>query len=259
MWDVKKKAIKNAFGDWDSSYAKLPRWLAIVKMRNPGTKFEWSHRQWAADEIRTPYPQFRRLFFAFEASIEGFKHCRPLLQIDATHLYGKYKGKLMIALSIDANGYVFLVAFAVVETESGETWGWFLRMIREHVTDRDGICLISDRHHSILEAVNVPSNGWCPPRGYHRFCLRHIASNFNTNFKNIPLKNILRRAGRKHQLRKFEECMARFAQLSSDTPQCVAYVSAIPKEQWSLAYDGGVRYGWMNINAIGTYEKTIDY
>ena len=56
MWDAKKKAIASAFGDWDSSYAKLPRWLAIVKMRNPGTKFEWSHRQWDAYEIRTPYP-----------------------------------------------------------------------------------------------------------------------------------------------------------------------------------------------------------
>ena len=48
-----------------------------------------------------------------------------MISIDATHLYDKYKGKLMIAMVIDANNKIYPLAFVVVEIESTETWGWF--------------------------------------------------------------------------------------------------------------------------------------
>ena len=54
-----------------------------------------------------------------------FRHCKPMISIDATHLYDKYKGKLMIAMVIDANNKIYPLAFVVVEIESTETWGWF--------------------------------------------------------------------------------------------------------------------------------------
>ena len=46
-----------------------------------------------------------------------------MISIDATHLYGKYKGKLMIAMATDANNKIYPVAFAVVDNESTDTWG----------------------------------------------------------------------------------------------------------------------------------------
>ncbi|KAK9087313.1 hypothetical protein Syun_029707 [Stephania yunnanensis] len=257
IWDAKRKAIAWAFGDWDESYAQLPRWLAAVRSKSPGTRIEWSQRQWRADEIRTASPRFRRVFFAFEASINAFKFCRPLLQIDATFLYGKYSGKLMIAISVDTNGHILPVAFAIAETESTDSWGWFLRMLRKHVTDREGICVISDRHPGILEAVNTPINCFCPPQGYHRYCLRRLLSNFGTHFKNEPLKVLLCRAVVQHQDRKFIACMERFTYLSSQTPQCLQYINAIPKELWTQAHDRGMRYGWMNSNGVGKYKVQI--
>ena len=48
-------------------------------------------------------------------------YCRPVISIDATHLNGKYKGKLMIAMAIDANNEIYPLAFAVVEKESKDT------------------------------------------------------------------------------------------------------------------------------------------
>ena len=42
-----------------------------------------------------------------------------MISIDETHLYGKYRGVLMIALAIDANQKVLPLAFAVVDKESG--------------------------------------------------------------------------------------------------------------------------------------------
>ena len=55
------------------------------------------------------------VFCAFHPSIEGFKHCRPILSIDGTNLYGKYKGTLMIAMGCGGNNQLFPLAFAITE------------------------------------------------------------------------------------------------------------------------------------------------
>ena len=46
-----------------------------------------------------------------------------MISIDATHLYGKYKANLMIAMVIDANNKIYPLAFIVVESENIEIWG----------------------------------------------------------------------------------------------------------------------------------------
>ena len=82
------------------------------------------------------------LFLTFGPCVKGFKLCRPIIQIDRTHLYGKYKGKLLIATSIDTNGHIFPLAFSIVEEKSQDSWSWFLTALRHHCTQREGICLI---------------------------------------------------------------------------------------------------------------------
>ena len=57
-----------------------------------------------------------------------------MISIDATHLYGIYKGKLLIAMAIDGNNEDYPLAFFVVN-ESKETWGWFLACLRLYVTN----------------------------------------------------------------------------------------------------------------------------
>ncbi|XP_057548212.1 uncharacterized protein LOC130826660 [Amaranthus tricolor] len=128
---------------------------------------------------------FQRIFRAFGPSIKGFPHYRPLICIDGTHLYGKYKGTLMIAVAIDVNSQLFPLAFAVVEGESNDTWRWFLECIRHYVTKRDGLCVKSDRHKGILHAMNRVEKGWEESYAFYRFCKRHLALNVHKKFKNI--------------------------------------------------------------------------
>ncbi|GAV68667.1 hypothetical protein CFOL_v3_12170 [Cephalotus follicularis] len=53
----------------------------------------------AHDRVRqTRSTCFQLVFWAFGAAISAFKFCRPVTCIDDIHLYGKYKGKLLIAL-----------------------------------------------------------------------------------------------------------------------------------------------------------------
>ena len=72
-----------------------------------------------------------------------------MISIDATHLYGKYKGKLLKAMATDANNEVYPLAFAVVESESKETWGWLLACLKRFVMDQTNLCIISDQHSGI--------------------------------------------------------------------------------------------------------------
>ena len=115
IWEAKRKTMLRVFGDWDESYQVLPKWMNIVQLTNPGIKIVWKTIPLGGISGNV---RFIRVFWAFGASVEGFKHCRPIIQIDGMFLCGKYMGKLLIATSIDANGHIFPFVFAIVEEES---------------------------------------------------------------------------------------------------------------------------------------------
>ncbi|XP_061368740.1 uncharacterized protein LOC133311682 [Gastrolobium bilobum] len=185
---------------------------------------------------------------------EAFKSAKPVIQIDGTHLYGKYKGKLLVATAQDGNDECLPITFAIVEGETLEAWDYFLVNIRAHVTDMSNICLIFDRHRSIISAVENNPN-WLPPNAYHVFCIRHIASNFNQKFQNEGLKRMLKNLVYTPAMVDFERNLARFRETS---PQIAEWIDAIPKEKWSRAYDlEGRRYWHMTTNLAESVNRVL--
>ena len=62
-------------------------------------------------------------------------------------MIGKYYGTLLIAISCDVNNKLVPLAFALVEKEDNDSWGWFLRLVQIHVVGPDReVSVISDRH-----------------------------------------------------------------------------------------------------------------
>ena len=55
----------------------------------------------------------------------------------------------MIAMATNANNKIYPLAFAIVESKSIKTWGWFLACIRWYVIDRRHLYVIFDRHPRI--------------------------------------------------------------------------------------------------------------
>ena len=47
----------------------------------------------------------------------------------------------------------------LLEGENIDSWGWFLACIRNRVTQRMGICVISYRHPGIMAAMSDPHLG----------------------------------------------------------------------------------------------------
>ena len=190
VWAGRKKAIQQVYGDWNKSYQELPKLFTALKHTNPGTRVEWKldHQGGTGEAI------LNCVFWTFAPCIEAFRLCRPVLCIDGTFCYGKYKHTLLVAVTADGNGRVVPVAFCIAPNESKEAWSFFLRCIKHHVVGHncnETICLISDRGSGIIAAVEDEDNGWRPPFAVHRFYIRHVASNLNKEIKNQHVKSLV--------------------------------------------------------------------
>ncbi|RYR29219.1 hypothetical protein Ahy_B01g053566 isoform E [Arachis hypogaea] len=246
VWMAKQKAIAQIYGDWEESYNIIPRWIIEVQMYMPGSiavlRTSPVRSGNAVDESRV---FFHRLFWTFPPCVEAFKHCKPLISIDGTHLYGKYGGTLLMAIAQDGNSNILPVAFGLVEGENTESWKFFLTHLRQHVTPQPGILVISDRHNAIKAALVAEDGGWLPPAAYRAYCARHIAANFALNFKSKDARKILVNAA---YAKSEQEHQYYMEILRSEDPAMVEWCSRIGLGLWTQYRDGGRRYGHMTTN-----------
>ncbi|KAL0294852.1 UNVERIFIED_CONTAM: hypothetical protein Scaly_3114700 [Sesamum calycinum] len=137
------------------------------------------------------------------------------------------------------------LAFAIVDEETYPSWKWFLQQLSRHVIrGRRGMCLISDRHGGLIKAVREGPD-FVSPHGVHRYCLRHVCSNFNSSIKNVVLKGLCWQAGSEYQLRKFNHIME---EIKKQDVKAFAYLDQINKEKWTASHDGGWRCGILTTN-----------
>lgn len=121
-WITRTKAVEKVYGNWEDSYKELPRYLTALKTYAPDTVaiLETLPAGGPDGTLVGGNRIFNRLFWAFKPCIKGFSFCKPIIQIDGTWLYGKYKGTLLMAVAQDGNSNVFPIAFALVEGETAD-------------------------------------------------------------------------------------------------------------------------------------------
>ncbi|PPR97341.1 hypothetical protein GOBAR_AA23334 [Gossypium barbadense] len=110
-----------------------------------------------------------------------------------------------------------------------------------HVCPQLDIYIISIRGTGILTAIERQGNLWdCT---HHRYCLRHIASNYYGVVCTFRYQLILT----EYDINKdrFHEMLAI---LRSVNDQGANYLYNRPFDQWTQAYDGGLLYGHMTSN-----------
>ncbi|XP_015950789.1 uncharacterized protein LOC107475640 [Arachis duranensis] len=192
VWMAKQKAVAQIYGDWGESYAELPRWMLGVQltMARIVTVLKTSPVR-VGDQLDESTVYFHRLFWTFPPCVEAFRHCKLLVSIDDTHLYGKYGGTLLLAIAQDGNSNILPIAFALVEGENAKSWSFFLSNLRTHVTPQEGILVISYRHNGIQAALENPENGWLLPRAYRAYCIPHVAAIFSLSFKGKDARRML--------------------------------------------------------------------
>jgi len=190
-WVAKQKALAMEFGDWDESYNHLPRWLQV------GTVVQYITRLYVVVGVQDESNYvLERVFWSFKPCIEGFKYCKPIVQVDGQFLTGKYHDTLLTAIGQDGNQNIFSLAFAIVEGETKEVLIWFFQLLQAYVTPQSNLCMTTDRGTTILSTLQSPKVVSEEDGLTLVYCIRHIASNFNKRFKNVDLKRKLINMGK---------------------------------------------------------------
>ncbi|KAM3362557.1 hypothetical protein P3S68_017411 [Capsicum galapagoense] len=93
VYRAKEKILELVRGSLRESYAKLPAYLYMVNIINPGS-FTRLHK--------TEDNHFLYAFVALSTSIRGWRYCMPTIVIDGTFLKSAYKGTMLSASVLDA-------------------------------------------------------------------------------------------------------------------------------------------------------------
>ncbi|XP_025661650.1 uncharacterized protein [Arachis hypogaea] len=191
-WLAKQKSVEKIFGGWEASYEALLIWFEAMCQKKPSSVVHFETMPaYQGNDLVTNIRVLHRVFWSYYSCIRVFRHCKPVVQVDGTHLYKKYKGCLLVVVSQDGNNNIVPIAFAIVEGETSDAWHVFLSNLRQYVVTRDGVGLIFNRHESITAAVAQSNGAWSPPRAFHMFCIRHIESNFLRKFKATYLQKLV--------------------------------------------------------------------
>ncbi|XP_074356559.1 uncharacterized protein LOC141696298 [Apium graveolens] len=233
----KQLVMNEVHGSWEGSYEELPYLMEALKSFNVGTKVHYFK-----DKTNELYHiclkqevTFKRLFWAFNPCINGFEHCIPVNHIDGTHLYGPYPGVLLSVVAVDGFSHILSLAFVIVESENVSSWGWFMDRSRRFVAGRRHvICVISDRHAGIMAAMK--QTGWCEPHDHHRFCIRHLATNFVNVHRTPGLKDRLVDLASQVQKKKFQYLWEKMLIIE---PRAEEWFMDKPLMKWSSTHDGG--------------------
>ncbi|XP_057759298.1 uncharacterized protein LOC130979774 [Arachis stenosperma] len=254
-WLAKQKAVEKIFGGWEASYEALPIWFEAMCHKEPSAVVHFETMPaYQGDDLVADIRVMHRVFWSYYPCIRAFRHCKPIVQVDGTHLYEKYKGCLLVAVSQDGNNNIIPIAFAIVEGETSDAWHFFLSNLRQHVVTRDGVGLISDRHESINAAVERSNGAWSPSRAFHIFCIRHIESNFLRKFKAPYLQKLVVNIGYSRTVREYE---VRYERLRERGEAYTNWLNRIPREQYALAFDGGYRWGHMTTNLVECINSVL--
>ncbi|KAJ9561399.1 hypothetical protein OSB04_006559 [Centaurea solstitialis] len=96
------------------------------------------------------------------------------------------------------------IAWAVVNVENKDNWGWFIRLLGEDIDipDGQGLTLMSDQHKGLIEVVKEVM-----PYAEHRQCARHIYENFRKAYSGLEFRNLFWKAAKASYPLEFERVM----------------------------------------------------
>ncbi|XP_058217543.1 uncharacterized protein LOC131328640 [Rhododendron vialii] len=245
-WLAVQKAKSNAFGDYSDSFNQLQWYRNVVLNSDPLSVFDV---EWDQTTNR-----FLRLFVAFDACVQRFKHCRPVLSVDATFLKARHMGCLMSASAKDG---LFPLCFGVVYSENNDNWLWFMEKLHGILDeDRRVFVFISDRHRGIKEGIAKVF-----PSSFHAYCLYHLKGNLRTALASTNVKY------KESLIRVFSKCayaptVAKFNQhmgnlLKHGGAAVVHFLSELPNERWANVFFPGQRYGTMSSSLAECFNSWI--
>jgi transposase-like protein len=148
---------------------------------------------------------------------------------------------------MDAASQLIVIGVAVVESESSDSWQWFLRFLIQHhpVLTQPGYSVISDRQKGLIQAVSA-----LLLNAHHRYCSVHLRRNLKAKFGEgvSTMFDSLVYACQE------SEWTSALDKIKAECPPAALYLDrngSTPPEEYSNAFFQGCTFGHTSSN-IGT-------
>ncbi|CAI7814068.1 unnamed protein product [Closterium sp. NIES-53] len=152
-WRLREHIMKEMYGAWKESFCQIPWLVDRFKFIDPKVKVH----------LDTLGGLFHRFFVRPSAAHHALNFCRPVVAFVETHLISAHKAVLLVAVTLDGDQKVLLLAWGLVESENKESWSWFLRHFLDGFPEwvrRKHVAMISNRDKGLVPAARevIPSN-----------------------------------------------------------------------------------------------------
>jgi len=209
------------YGDEVQQYTELWDYGQELRKTNPGSTLY----------LKLLDGCFSSLYFSLDACKRGFlSGCRPVICLDGCHIKTKFGGQLLTAVGIDPNDCIFPIAMAVVEVECLASWKWFLEHLKEDlgIENTTPWTIMTDKQKGLIPVVQQTF-----PDSEYRFCVRHLYSNFQGQFKGENLKNQLWACARASTVPRWNQEMDKMKLLNKDAH---AWLEKMAPNTWVRAF-----------------------
>ena len=225
-WDAREYAINTMRGIPETVYAKIPKYLYMMKEANHG-----SHTSYETDKDG----RFRFLFISFGQCVRGFyRAIRKVIVLDGTFLKSKFKGVLLVATALDGNSNLYPLAFGVVDSENDLSWNWFMRQLKVVIADEQSLAFVSDRNTSLGKAI---ANLY--PQSHHGICIHHLLNNVLTYYHGKGLVGLVAKASKAYRVADFQKI---FTDICSISPAIGKYLIEADVRKWARCQFPGFRF-----------------
>ncbi|XP_073019502.1 uncharacterized protein [Primulina eburnea] len=150
----------------------------------------------------------------------------------------------------DGEFHQFLVAWGVVDSETVESWTWFMLRLQEVVPDDEELVIISDRHQGIISAVaNVYK------QAHHGYCVWHLSQNIKTRSKQKGATDLFMHIAYAYKQSEFDSL---YRDMRKRYPQVAKYLEEhTSPDKLSRSHCPRTRYNIMTTNGVESINSRL--
>ncbi|XP_012850789.1 PREDICTED: uncharacterized protein LOC105970499 [Erythranthe guttata] len=201
---AKQKALKLIQGTLEEQFSKIRDYCQELDRSNPGSTV----RMQLNDENR------------------------PVVGVDGCWLKGNHGGQLLSAVGLDPNNNIYPIAYAIVESETKESWMWFLNMLNIDLNFSENEhtwTFMSDKQKGLIPAFETLF-----PTAENRYCVRHLHSNMKRDgFTGLAIKSALWAAARATRVEEFQRRMQELKEIDENA---YIWLAKKPPQNWSRSH-----------------------
>ncbi|GJT57276.1 mutator type transposase [Tanacetum coccineum] len=211
---------------------ELKDYCVELKEMNPNTivKIEVEAPEFPNSEER----KFKWIYICLGPLKDGFRAGgRDFLGLDGCFLSGPYPGQILTAVGVDPNNGIYPLAYDVVESESKDSWKWFLDYLGDDLElfRNSNFTFISDRQKGVIPAIAETF-----PSAEHRFCLKHIYDNMKLSWRGKLYKELLWKCATATTIQKFDK---RMEEMKNHNIEAYEWLRKIPPQHWARSHFSG--------------------